>query len=146
MTICEYDHELSVWPKATPYNESHMAWGQLHYYRIVPPITPPPFCLHLPTQRDVHLAYNNMKPFFRDSSMIFINCLRQYNEIHVITKPCSSTCQVCVNAVRGGVVLYSIWDFIETPHIRTLFGEGTNLKGKGDNRELNKGIVYPNKL
>ena len=36
--------------------------------------------------------------------MIFINCLRQYNEIHVITKPSSSTCQVCVSAVRGGVV------------------------------------------
>ena len=40
--------------------------------------------------------------------MIFINCLRQYNEIHVITKPSSSTCQVCVSAVRGGLlaVLY----------------------------------------
>ena len=36
--------------------------------------------------------------------MIFINCLRQYNEIQVITKPSSSTCQVCVSAVRGGVV------------------------------------------
>ena len=38
--------------------------------------------------------------------MIFINCLRQYNEIHVITKPCSSTCQVCVSAVRGGTLRY----------------------------------------
>ena len=37
--------------------------------------------------------------------MIFINCLRQYNEIHVITKPSSSTCQVCVSAVRGGGLL-----------------------------------------
>ena len=39
--------------------------------------------------------------------MIFINSLRQYNEIHVITKP---TCQVCVSAVRGGLlaVLYGI--------------------------------------
>ena len=39
--------------------------------------------------------------------MIFINCLRQYNEIHVITKPSSSTCQVCVSAVRGGCWRYS---------------------------------------
>ena len=79
------------------------------YYRRVPPITPPPpFCLHLTCTKRCHLAYNNMKPFFRDSLMIFINCLRQYNEIHVITKPSSSTCQVCVSAVRGGllVVLY----------------------------------------
>ena len=40
--------------------------------------------------------------------MIFINCLRQYNEIHVITKPSSSTCQVCVSAVRG-VVGGTLW-------------------------------------
>ena len=39
--------------------------------------------------------------------MIFINCLRQYNEIHVITKPSSSTCQV---QCKGGLflVLYGI--------------------------------------
>ena len=37
--------------------------------------------------------------------MIFINCLRQYNEIHVITKPSSSKCQVCVSAVWGGGAL-----------------------------------------
>ena len=35
-----------------------------------------------------------------EASFVLVPALRQYNEIHVFTKPSSSTCQVCVS--RGG--------------------------------------------
>ena len=46
----------------------------------------------------------DMKPLF---SMIFINCPRQYSDIRVITKPCSSTCSMCWYKLGGALLQYS---------------------------------------